>query len=61
MFFEEMLNMLSQIINKYDNFLIEEDFILDISISNNENTSYFSDLSDTFNLTQTLSKIPYVY
>ena len=51
LFFEEMSKSLSQIINKYDNILIEGDFNIDISKSNDENTSYLSDLRDTFNLT----------
>ena len=55
-FFEEVSKTLSQAVNKYDNILIAGDFNIDSSSVNVKNTSYFSDLWDTFNLKNPVTK-----
>ena len=55
-FFEEVSKTFSQAVNKYDNILIVGDFNIDISSVNVENASCFSDLWETFNLKNPVTK-----
>ena len=50
------MKTLSQAINKYDNIFIAGDFNIDVSNENDKNTSYLSDLWDTFNLKNLMTK-----
>ena len=50
-FFQELSKTISQAINKYDNILVAGDLNIDVSGSKGLNDNHFSELTDTFNLT----------
>ena len=50
-FFQELSKTVSQAINKYDNILVAGDLDIDVSGSKRLNDNHFSELIDTFNLT----------
>ena len=55
-FFQEVSNTFSQAVNKYNKILTAGGFNIDISNVIDENISYFSDLWDTFNLKNVVTK-----
>ena len=50
-FFQELSKTISQAINKYDNILVAGVLNIDVSGSKGLNDNHFSELTDTFNLT----------
>ena len=56
-FFQEISKIISQAINKYDNILVAGDLNIDVSGSKELIDNHFSELIDTFNLTN-LVKTP---
>ena len=56
-FFQEISKIISQAINKYDNILVAGDLNIDVSGSKGLIDNHFSELIDTFNLTN-LVKTP---
>ena len=50
-FFQELPKTVSQATNKYDNILVAGDLHIDVSGSKGLNDNHFSELIDTFNLT----------
>ena len=50
-FFQELSKTISQAINKYENILVAGDLNIDVSGSTGLNEIHFSELTDTFNLT----------
>ena len=59
-FFQEISKIISQAINKYDNILVAGDLNIDVSGSKGLIDNHFSELIDTFNLTN-LVKTPICY
>ena len=59
-FFQEISKIISQAINKYDNILVAGDLNIDVSGSKELIDNHFSELIDTFNLTN-LVKTPTCY
>ena len=57
LFFEELSKCLSRIVNKYDNYFVAGDLNINMLDPKCDGNNYFSDLNDTYNLTN-LVKLP---